>query len=82
MLAGIVFQRKYTARPACFGKNRAKLPPTAVPPPEKKPAKAPNAEESDDDLTGDFAGHTPADDIILTECERILADYVKRSETN
>jgi carboxyl-terminal processing protease len=63
--------------------NRPGLPaPTAVPPPEKKPAKAPNAEESDDDLTGDFAGHTPADDIILTECERILADYVKRAETN
>jgi carboxyl-terminal processing protease len=46
--------------------------------PEKKPV-ADDESEPGDDLTGDSTGHTPADDIILTECERILADYVSRS---
>ncbi|MGD0839178.1 MAG: carboxy terminal-processing peptidase [Polyangia bacterium] len=39
---------------------------------------APEAAEAADDLAGDSTGHTPADTIILGECERILADYVKR----
>jgi carboxyl-terminal processing protease len=56
--------------------------PLALPPPEKKPAPAAEPPDGDNDLAGDFTGHTPADDIILAECERILADYVKRAGTN
>ena len=50
------------------------------PSPTEKKAKPPSPPDADnvDDLSGDGAGHTPADDIILDECERIMADYVKR----
>jgi carboxyl-terminal processing protease len=56
--------------------------PLALPPPEKKTVPSADASEPGDDLAGDFTGHSPADDIILAECERILADYVKRAGAN
>lgn len=59
--------------------NRPGLPaPQALPPPEKKTVPA-DGDEVEDDLTGDSTGHTPADEILVTEAERILADYVKRA---
>jgi carboxyl-terminal processing protease len=45
---------------------------------KKPPSTAPDDGEPEDDLAGDATGHTPADDIIVSECERILVDYVKR----
>lgn len=46
---------------------------------EKKASQtAPDDSEPGDDLAGDATGHTPADDIIVSECQRILVDYVKR----
>jgi carboxyl-terminal processing protease len=46
--------------------------------PSTTPGTAPDDSEAGDDLAGDASGHTPADDIIVSECERILVDYVKR----
>lgn len=45
---------------------------------KKAPATPPAAGEPGDDLAGDATGHTPADAIIVSECERILVDYVNR----
>jgi len=46
--------------------------------PAAAPGTVPEDSEAGDDLAGDASGHTPADDIIVSECERILVDYVKR----
>jgi carboxyl-terminal processing protease len=63
--------------------NRPGLPAPMAMPVDKKPAApAPDGAEPGDDLAGDATGHTPADDIIVSECERILADYVKRLAPN
>jgi carboxyl-terminal processing protease len=51
--------------------------------PEKAPAaaaKADHADSSDEDALGaDDEGHNAADEIVLAECERLLADYVRRA---
>jgi carboxyl-terminal processing protease len=61
--------------------DRPGLPAPLPLPAEKKAATKPPGGEPDN-LADDSTDHAPADDIILAECERILADYVKRLEPN
>jgi carboxyl-terminal processing protease len=80
-------RRLRTAQPQTYeitlaNANKPGLPaPQTLPTPEKKVAPA-DGDEPGDDLAGDSTGHTPADEIIVTEAERILADYVKRVGPN
>jgi len=64
--------------------NRPGLPAPVKLTAEKKPASTSpdDGAEPGDDLAGDASGHTPADDIIVTECEKILVDYVRKAGAN
>ena len=56
--------------------GRPGLPPPTAPPKPTPPAANNDAEPKLSDLDEGGLGHSPADEIILEESERIVTDYV------